>query len=516
MQFDWSYFISLLTYVDFWDASLMVIQLSILTWVFGNVIGILLALAKQSHFKILSLIVSGYIWLFRSLPLIVLIIFIYNAPLFIPSSAQWLSSPFISGLIALIVSESAYIAEIHRGGLLSVNKGQTEAGKALGISFAGVQRMIVIPQAFKIALPSLSNEFVTIVKLTSLVSVISLSEILMVGQRLYTQNFMVIETLLAVACYYIAIVTLFDWAILYVEKWLNVTNKDTVATRDSELLLAQSPKNHIERPPSVLNSTPVLALIAVHKSYGSKKVLKGIDLNVKKGEVISIIGPSGSGKTTLIRTINGMEMLNDGAILFEGYSFLEPTQTGRPGKDYYQHIQKIGMVFQGFNLFPHKTALENIMMAPLYHKLGSKREVKRLSLVLLGKVGLIEHAHKYPHQLSGGQQQRVAIARALAMEPDIMLFDEPTSALDPELVGDVLKVIEQLAQEGMTMVIVSHEMQFAFKVSDRVVFMENGEIKAVDKPSALLQSKNPRLTQFLSSQQHTLSQIGNNNDLTYA
>ncbi|MGB5446166.1 MAG: amino acid ABC transporter permease, partial [Psychromonas sp.] len=237
MQFDWSYFISLFTYIDFWEASLLVIELSVLTWVFGNIIGVILALAKQSHFKTLSLIVSSYIWLFRSLPLIVLIIFIYNMPLFFPSSAQWLSSPFTSGLIALIASEAAYIAEIHRGGLLSVNKGQTEAGKALGISFAGIQRMIIIPQAFKIALPSLSNEFVTIVKLTSLVSVISLSEILMVGQRLYTQNFMVIETLLAVACYYVAIVSVFDWFIHRIEKWFDVTNKKAVATSDSELTL---------------------------------------------------------------------------------------------------------------------------------------------------------------------------------------------------------------------------------------------------------------------------------------
>ena len=513
MQFNWSYFFSLFTYVDFWEASLLVIQLSVLTWVFGNIIGMILALAKQSHFKPLSVLVSGYIWLFRSLPLIVLIIFIYNAPLFFPSSAEWLSSPFIAGLIALIVSESAYIAEIHRGGLLSVHKGQTEAGKALGISFAGIQRMIIIPQAFKIALPSLSNEFVTIVKLTSLVSVISLSEILMVGQRLYTQNFLVIETLLAVACYYVAIVSVFDWFIHRIEKWFDVTNKKAIATSDSEVLLAAAPQPYTITPPQVQvqGATPIVNVLKLKKSYGNKEVLKGINLKIKKGEVISIIGPSGSGKTTLIRTINGMEMLNEGSIIIEGNSFLDPTPTGRPGKDYYKHIHKIGMVFQGFNLFPHKTVLENIIMAPFYHKRGNEQEIKHLSIALLNKVGLIEHAHKYPHQLSGGQQQRVAIARALAMKPDIMLFDEPTSALDPELVGDVLKVIEQLALEGMTMVIVTHEMQFAFKVSDRVVFMEDGEIKAADKPNILLQSTDLRLKQFLSNQLHALSQIEGNN-----
>jgi len=516
MQFDWSYFISLFQNIDFWQASLLVIKLSVSTWIFGNIFGVVLALAKQSHFKPLSLVVRGYIWLFRSLPLIVLIIFIYNAPLFFPSSAEWLSSPFVSGLIALIASESAYIAEIHRGGLLSVNKGQAEAGKALGIPFSGIQRMIIIPQAFKIALPSLSNEFVTIVKLTSLVSVISLSEILMVGQRLYTQNFKVIETLVAVACYYVFIVTIFDWVIHRVEKWFDVTNKKTMAISDSELSLAYSYESKTEIYPEVPDTHLIVELSAVKKSYGSKVVLKGVDLGVKKGEVISIIGPSGSGKTTLIRTINGMEMLNDGAIMLEGAPFLEPTATGRPGKNYYKSIQKVGMVFQGFNLFPHKTVLENIMMAPQYHKRGSEQALKQLGLTLLNKVGLVEHVHKYPHQLSGGQQQRVAIARALAMKPDIMLFDEPTSALDPELVGEVLKVIEELAREGITMVIVTHEMQFAFKVSDRVAFMEAGEIKAVDTPNALLQSSHPRLTQFLSNQQQVLNQLEDSYVTRYA
>ncbi|MBF9003528.1 amino acid ABC transporter permease/ATP-binding protein [Vibrio sp. NFV-1] len=501
MNFDWNYFVGLLHNVDFWQASVLVVKLSIITWVGGNIFGLLLALSKQSHFKLLQFFASTYIWLFRSLPLLVLLIFIYNAPLLLPGSAQWLSSPFVAGLIALIVSETAYIAEIHRGGLLSVSKGQREAGKALGIKYSGIQRIIVIPQAIKIALPALSNEFVTIVKLTSLVSVISLSEILMVGQRLYTQNFKVIETLCAVAFYYVLIVTVFDRVIHWLERYFDVTNKSAKQVTDEERSLVKM----TSEVPSIqtINPTsyPIVNLTGVHKYYGEKRVLEGVDLAVKNGEVISIIGPSGSGKTTLIRTINGLEMLDDGAIMIEGNPFLEPTPNGRIGKNYYQHIQKIGMVFQGFNLFPHKTVLENIMLAPLYHKLGSSDEIKQISFSLLDKVGLIEHAHKYPHQLSGGQQQRVAIARALAMKPDIMLFDEPTSALDPELVGEVLKVIEQLAREGMTMVIVTHEMSFAFKVSDRVVFMEQGAIQLSGAPEQLLGEAHPRLSKFLSNQE---------------
>ncbi len=511
MEFDWPYLLSLFQTQDFWEASLLVVELSVATWLGGIIFGMVLALAKQAHYRPLSWLAGSYIWLFRSLPLLVLIIFIYNVPQFFPASADVLSSPFTAGLLAMILSESAYIAEIHRGGLLSVHKGQTEAGRALGMRFIGIQRLIIIPQAFKIALPSLANEFVTIVKLTSLVSVISLAEILMVGQRLYTQNFKVMETLLAVACYYVLIVTVFDRLIVWLEHHFDVSKRIAAPTSESDIALAHAisvtPPVKAQRTAPSEHSKPILSAIDVRKSYGSKEVLKGIDLQVRPGEVISVIGPSGSGKTTLIRTMNGMEMLTEGQILMNDKPFLHPTSHGRPDEHYYNHIDRIGMVFQGFYLFPHKTALENVMLAPTYHHRGSGEDIRQLALALLDKVGLLAHAHQYPHQLSGGQQQRVAIARALAMKPAIMLFDEPTSALDPELVGEVLKVIEDLANEGMTMVIVTHEMQFAFKVSDRVIFMEQGQISAAGTPAQLRNSDNERLCRFLASQQHALNQL---------
>lgn len=511
MEFDWPYLLSLFKNQDFWDASLLVVELSVATWVGGIIFGMVLALAKQSHYRPLSWLSGIYIWLFRSLPLLVLIIFIYNLPQFIPAISDFLSSPFTAGLLAMILSESAYIAEIHRGGLLSVHKGQTEAGRALGMRFVGIQRLIIIPQAFKIALPSLANEFVTIVKLTSLVSVISLAEILMVGQRLYTQNFKVMETLLAVACYYVLIVTVFDRLIHWLEQYFDVSKRVAKPTAEHEVQLAHSisitPPVKAQRSAPSPQTKAILDARNIRKSYGSKEVLKGINLQVKAGEVISVIGPSGSGKTTLIRTMNGMEMLSDGQIRMQEKPFLHPTKHGRPDEHYYEHIDRIGMVFQGFYLFPHKTALENIMLAPAYHNRGSEDDIRQFALALLDKVGLLAHAHQYPHQLSGGQQQRVAIARALAMKPAIMLFDEPTSALDPELVGEVLRVIEDLANEGMTMVIVTHEMQFAFKVSDRVIFMEQGEITAAGTPAELRNSDNERLNRFLASQQHALNQL---------
>jgi polar amino acid transport system permease protein len=221
----------------------------------------------------------------------------------------------------------------------------------------------------------------------------------------------------------------------------------------------------------------------IQKSYGTHKVLLGIDLNVEYGQVVSIIGPSGSAKTSLIRTVNGLESIDTGDILLFGEKFIEASD--KPDSSRLRKgVRHIGMVFQNFNLFPHRTILDNVTLAPRYH--GQPGELsEHRAYALLDKVGLLAHAHKYPHQLSGGQQQRVAIARALAMEPQIMLFDEPTSALDPELVNDVLNVIRNLAKEGMTMLIVTHEMVFAMSISDRVVFMENGNIQLDAAPQTI-------------------------------
>ncbi|UYB37589.1 amino acid ABC transporter ATP-binding protein [Arthrobacter koreensis] len=220
---------------------------------------------------------------------------------------------------------------------------------------------------------------------------------------------------------------------------------------------------------------------AATKSFGAAQVLKGVDLEVHRGEVVAIIGPSGSGKTTLIRTLNAMETVDGGEVLYRGEPVgYRKTAGGTyvPARDTVvaEQRQHIGMVFQQFNLFPHKTVLENVTFAVVELGKLNRATARERGLELLGKVGLAEHAAKYPHQLSGGQQQRVAIARALAMSPEVVLFDEPTSALDPELVDEVLAVMAELAAEGLTMVIVTHEMRFAEQVADWVVFMEDGRI----------------------------------------
>ncbi|WP_268797921.1 amino acid ABC transporter permease/ATP-binding protein [Pseudomonas huanghezhanensis] len=500
MQFEWSYFFSLFSVSDFWESCITVIELSALAWFIGMLLGFLLASAKLSQSRWISVPASIYIWFFRSVPLLVLVVFVYNLPQMFPFTREVLSNPFYSGLLALVVTEAAYMAEIHRGGLISVAKGQKEAGRALGVGLIGLQRLIVIPQAFRISLPTLINEYITVVKLTSLVSVISLTELLTVGQRLYAQNFLVMETLSAVAVYYVLIVTVFGWLFHWLEQHLELSNRKPQTLDDASLQRLRSTlvakPSSTTRADSAPGAAPALKLVNIHKSYGQHEVLKGIDLEVNAGQVISIIGPSGSGKTSLIRTVNSLESIDKGEIILFGEGFIHAGDSPN-APQIRSGVQRIGMVFQSFNLFPHRTILDNVTLAPRYH--GRDKAIsEQRAHALLDKVGLLAHALKYPHQLSGGQQQRVAIARALAMDPQIMLFDEPTSALDPELVGDVLRVIGDLAKEGMTMLIVTHEMDFAMSISDRVIFMENGVVQLDAAPEVIRATQSgERIKQFM-------------------
>ncbi len=231
----------------------------------------------------------------------------------------------------------------------------------------------------------------------------------------------------------------------------------------------------------------------LHKSFHELDVLKGIDLTINEGEVVCIIGPSGSGKSTLLRCLNRLEQSTGGTIVVDGYDITDKKININKVRE------NIGMVFQNFNLFSHLTVEKNIMLAPVDLKKMTKEEAHEKAIELLKRVGLADKADNYPHQLSGGQQQRVAIARALAMKPDVMLFDEPTSALDPEMVGEVLAVMKELANEGMTMVVVTHEMGFAREVADRVIFVDEGVIVEQGTPEDVFNNpKNPRTIGFLN------------------
>ncbi|MBR2341053.1 MAG: amino acid ABC transporter ATP-binding protein [Clostridia bacterium] len=279
---------------------------------------------------------------------------------------------------------------------------------------------------------------------------------------------------------------------------------------------------------------PLISVKNLHKKFGTLEVLKGVDLDVQAGDVIAVIGPSGCGKSTLLRCLNLLEMPTGGSILLEdAFVFknerfiLKAKMKAIPDKKSEEylalkteyeclkkeekliektvnktiniHRQKIGMVFQQFNLFPHLTVLNNITLAPIKLKKCTKEEAEAKAMALLEKVGLADKANAYPSTLSGGQKQRIAIVRALAMEPDIMLFDEPTSALDPEMVGEVLKVMTELAKEGMTMVVVTHEMGFAKEVASRIIFMSDGVIKEENAPKEFFENpKDERLKEFLS------------------
>ena len=238
----------------------------------------------------------------------------------------------------------------------------------------------------------------------------------------------------------------------------------------------------------------MIELKNVHKKFGKLEVLKGVNLTVKEGEVIAIIGPSGSGKSTLLRSINHLETIDDGEILIDG------KRMGGSTKQIKEARLNLGMVFQQFNLFPHLTVHDNIALAPTLNHRYSKEELEKVIDELLSKVGLLEKKNSYPPQLSGGQQQRIAIARALAMKPKYMLFDEPTSALDPELIGEVLRVIRQLADDGMTMIIVTHEMSFAREIADRVIMIDGGVIIEEGSPERIFSNpENERTKTFLKS-----------------
>ena len=237
----------------------------------------------------------------------------------------------------------------------------------------------------------------------------------------------------------------------------------------------------------------IIKVKGLKKSFGDIHVLKGIDIEINKGDVVVVVGPSGSGKSTFLRTLNLLEQPTNGSIFFEG------TDITDPNVNINIHRQKMGMVFQQFNLFPHMTVLKNMTLAPMKLLGKTKEQAEQRAMELLAKVGLAERANAYPSQLSGGQKQRVAIVRALCMDPEVMLFDEPTSALDPEMVGEVLDVMKELANDGMTMVVVTHEMGFAKEVANRVVFIDEGIIMEEASPKEFFDNpKNERLKTFLS------------------
>jgi polar amino acid transport system permease protein len=505
--------------------------LTALAAVSGSLLGTLLALARVSRSPLLSGLSWGYIWLLRSIPLIVLLLILNNLGylyesitvsvpftdrVLIDYPTVQLLTPFAAAFLGLTLNQSAFFAEIVRGGILSVDQGQHEAAAALGLPRRRQALRIVLPQAMRSILPTGFNEIIGLAKGTSMVYVLALPELFYTVQVIYRRNLEVIPLLMVATVWYLVIMTALSVVQHYIERYYSrgaVRNpvplpfQAFLARFKRPLpLAAQSASRAV--PAAGFRDTAISSGVSVHihgisKWFGTAKVLNKVELSIPAGSVTAILGPSGSGKSTLLRSINHLERVDEGFISVDG----ELIGYRQEGNTLYELKEKnilkrradIAMVFQNFNLFPHMTVLENIIEAPIEVRGMSKDAAVRLALDLIARVGLTDKVDAYPRQLSGGQQQRVAIARALALRPKVILFDEPTSALDPELVGEVLDVIKELARTGTTLIIVTHEIGFAREVADTVVFMEAGSIIETGSPSQVLgDPRHPRTRAFLA------------------
>ncbi|CAN7651764.1 amino acid ABC transporter permease/ATP-binding protein [Pararhizobium sp. LjRoot238] len=508
--------------------------LTALATVSGSVLGTALALARVSKSPLLSGLSWGYVWLLRSIPLIVLLLVLNNlgylyetiriavpftGAVLLDYPTVQLLTPFAAAFLGLTLNQSAFFSEIVRGGILSVDQGQLEAAAALGLPRRRQVFRIVLPQAMRSILPTGFNEIIGLAKSTSMVYVLALPELFYTVQVIYRRNLEVIPLLMVATAWYLVIMTVLSIVQHYIERYFS-----RGAVRNPVPLPFQAFFSRLRRPLPVqsvgkhntqtarkigFSDAPLLragAPVRIHgisKSFGALKVLDAVDLTLPAGSVTAILGPSGSGKSTLLRAINHLERVDSGFISVDGH-LVGYRQSGETlyelkEKDILKRRADIGMVFQNFNLFPHLTVLENLIEAPIQVRGADRGEAVELARELLARVGLTDKIDAYPRQLSGGQQQRVAIARALALKPKVLLFDEPTSALDPELVGEVLDVIKELARTGTTLVIVTHEVGFAREVADTVVFMEGGHILEVGAPARIFsRPEHPRTREFLA------------------
>ena len=505
--------------------------LTLLGTVFGFLFGTLLALARVSGSPLLASLSWGYVWLFRSIPLIVLLLILNNLgylyetikigipftdTVFLDYPTVQLLTPFAAAFLGLTLNQSAFFAEIVRGGILSVDHGQLEAAAALGLPRRRQAFRIVLPQAMRSILPTGFNELIGLAKSTSMVYVLALPELFYTVQVIYRRNLEVIPLLMVATVWYLIIMTVLSVAQHYIERYFSkgaVRNPTPLPFQAfferfrRPLLALDTASERVRRPgfddAAALRTGGAVRIHGISKSFGSLKVLDDVELSLPAGSVTAILGPSGSGKSTLLRAINHLERVDEGFISvdgdFVGYSRKGDTLYELKEKDILTRRADIGMVFQSFNLFPHLTVLENLIEAPVQVRGVSREEAVQLAQELLARIGLSDKINAYPRQLSGGQQQRVAIARALALRPKVLLFDEPTSALDPELVGEVLDVIKELARTGTTLVIVTHEIGFAREVADTVVFMDGGRILEAGPPARIFtQAEHPRTREFLA------------------
>jgi len=510
-----------LTYVSssfLLDGALTAVEIAALAMIGGIVLGLLLALMRLSNVAPIRGAAWCYIWFIRGTPVILQLVFLYDA---LPLVGIKLDS-FTTAVVGFTLNEAAFSAEIIRGGILSVDRKQSLAAASFGMGPLLTLWRIILPQAMRAILPGMANQTISMIKGTSIASVIFVNELTFRAQQIVGQNFKFFTVFAAAGIIYLVMTSVVAVTQYYLERRFNpeAARKSPAAVVPTNAGIGDVPATSAtawmdtlqgSQPDGSAPDAPFVVCRNVQKSYGDREILRGIDLTIQRGEVVVLMGPSGSGKSTLLRLVNHLETLDWGEITVDGKHVGYQQKIG--GLKPIRNVAKaraaarIGMVFQHFNLFDHLTALENIIEAPVHVYGESPDKMRVLAMNLLRVVGLTSHADHFPHRLSGGQQQRVAIARALAISPRLMLFDEPTSALDPELVGEVLAVIRRLAEAGMTMIVVTHEVGFAREVADRVIFMDDGYIVEQGPPEDVLDHpKHERTQRFLRMVERQVSE----------
>jgi polar amino acid transport system permease protein len=500
--------------------ALLAIEIAVIAVAAGVVLGLVLALMRLSRFAPMRWLSWFYIWFMRGTPVLLQLVFLYDA---LPPLGIKLNS-FSTAVLGFALNEAAFCAEIIRGGIISVDRRQTIASAALGMGSFLTLRRIVLPQAMRAILPALANQSISVIKGTAVASVIFVNELTFRSQQIVGQNFKFFTVFAAAGVIYLVMTSVVAALQRDLERRFNPdidrrpAGEPGPALRLAERLGLMPQRSiavraELTQEAEAMDWTTLIGANAgksasdvafvvcrgVRKSYGAREILRGIDLTVGRGEVVVVMGPSGSGKSTLLRLVNHLEHMDAGEITVDGRHVGYEPHGGylRPVRDLARARAeaRIGMVFQSFNLFEHFTTLENVVEAPVQVYGENEAAARARGVRLLQAVGLGNHVDHLPHRLSGGQQQRVAIARALAVSPKLMLFDEPTSALDPELVGEVLTAIRRMAEAGMTMIVVTHEVRFAREVADRIVFMDDGQIVEQGSPEKVLDRPRQERTQ---------------------
>lgn len=527
-------FLSYLMSGFLWEGALIAVKITVISMAIGLVLGLALALMRLSKFWITRSAAWFYIWIVRGTPQLLQLVFIFDA---LPHIGLRFDS-FTTAVIGFSLNQAAFSAEIIRGGILSVSRNQAIAASSLGMGPILTLYRIVLPQAMRAILPGIGNDTISMLKLTSIASIVFVNELTFRAQQIVGQNFRFFIVFAAAGLIYLLLTSLISMAQAWAERRFDLEREKKPASDMWRRMLffgsppatdvavsAEASRSVTAQPVAgpvtsagdadglfrdlvartsgdVQRAEDFVICHNVQKDYGDRKVLRGIDLTVKRGEVVVLLGPSGSGKSTFLRTINHLDSIDWGSVTVGGaHVGYKPAVGGLKPSGKLAKARadaRIAMVFQHFNLFNHLTALENVIEAPIRVFGEDPAEARKLGERLLAAVGLQGHINHLPHRLSGGQQQRVAIARALAISPRLMLFDEPTSALDPELVGEVLSVMRKLADAGMTMIVVTHEVRFARDVADRVVFMDEGVIVEQGPPEQVIDNpQHERTKRFL-------------------